>query len=72
MNAKITPTKSKQINPIKEAETLQRKLSRIDMREAVTRANMEERYQAERNELLAGASPMVLRIIEASKSEVAG
>jgi hypothetical protein len=55
-----------------QAERLQRALSKIDSRESVARANMDERYQAERNELLEGASPAVLRILEAAKSEVAG
>ncbi len=57
---------------LQQAERLQRALSKIDMREAVTRANLDERYQAERNALLEGATPAVLRIIEAAKSEVGG
>lgn len=68
MAAKSTPAPT----PLQQAEKLQRALSKIDMRESVARSNMEERYQAERNALMDGVSPAVLRIIEAAKSEVAG
>lgn len=61
----------KQTNPLKEADTLRRKLEKIDARETLARSNMEQRYQEERNELMEGASPTVLRLLEAAKSEVA-
>jgi len=59
-------------DPIAEAKSLQTKLARIDRREITARANMEERYQAERNELLRTASPVALRIIAAASGEADG
>jgi hypothetical protein len=65
-------TSARARDPIAEAKSLQTKLARIDRREITARANMEERYQAERNELLRTASPVVLRIIAAASGEADG
>ncbi len=65
-------TKAKPVTPLQEAQKLASALAKIDSRESVARSNMEERYQAERNELLGAASPAAIRVYEASLSEVAG
>ena len=66
MTAKPNP------NPLQEAQKLAAAIAKIDKREQVTMGNAAMRYQAERNALFEAASPVALRLYEASKSEVAG
>lgn len=55
-----------------EAVKLASELGKINMREAKAAANMQQRYQQERNELLELASDAAKRILAAAESEVAG
>jgi hypothetical protein len=74
MNAPLAKAKSvaKTISPLKEAERLRSALAKVDAREHVYVSNAATRYQAERNALIAAASPAALRVLEAASSVVEG